>query len=442
MISKSRFRMLLPSAAPAYQHILRKAADLMENGGLTPHALVDLGPEERERRLRALQVPHAVSVARRIPAALTYLDRKFPGENLPVTAPELTGRHALPRRREEPRQFRLDMVAGYRALAQRRADEANDAHQPCTDRTNVRSCREYWAAVARAGIEMDDEFGLEAATCEPVALATLDRLRRDYALTTVQKILGGVIAVSALVLTPDHPHVGWLGTQRGAKNGQPGRALSHKTETKLAAIMSTGGVQRLLAVPDLIEGSASARGLARKDEIARLQHAFLLGLKFDHPGMTERQAATLHLVRDIDKIADRQCLKLWPTSKSSSFVAEPLSEQSKRRLQLLLKNKQRTGLTSPYLFPSREENFCAAPRGGDETVRSGRRTSVVLSALYQEIYRHTGFKLVFMDLKDLIVKVLLESGIEPFIVARRAGYRHVRSMETRMRAHFQAAAAS
>jgi len=302
VISKSRFRMLLPSAAPAYQHILRKAADLMENGGLTPHTLVDLGPEERERRLRALQVPHAVSVARRIPAALTYLAKKYPGENLPVTAPELTGRYALPRRREEPRQFRLDMVAGYRALAQRRADEASDAHQPCTDRTNVRSCREYWAAVARAGIEVDDEFGLEAATCEPVALATLysvhvrtrklrtsetplrswstrkpvfgfsrgrsiDRLRRDYALTTVQKILGGVIAVSALVLTPDHPHVGWLGTQRSAKNGQPGRALSHKTETKLAAIMSTGGVQRLLAVPDLIEGSASARGLARKDEI-------------------------------------------------------------------------------------------------------------------------------------------------------------------------------
>lgn len=40
--------MLLPSAAPAYQHVLRKAADLMETGGLTPQALVDLSPEERE----------------------------------------------------------------------------------------------------------------------------------------------------------------------------------------------------------------------------------------------------------------------------------------------------------------------------------------------------------------------------------------------------------
>ena len=40
-----------------------------------------------------------------------------------------------------------------------------------------------------------------------------------------------------------------------------------------------------------------------------------------------------------------------------------------------------------------------------------RGSGAVLNSLYKEIHWFTGFSLTFMDLKDLIVRVLLDSGV-------------------------------
>lgn len=97
---------------------------------------------------------------------------------------------------------------------------------------------------------------------------------------------------------------------------------------------------------------------------------------------------------------------------------------------------------SPLLFPSRKHNFGPGKvklghnDGGSDELRR-RKTSSILEGLYKEIRVATGLELTFMGIQDLVARVLLESGIDPFIVARRAGYKHVRSLETRMRAHFR-----
>ena len=439
MRSKTRFRVLLQAAAPSDRHILRKAADVMEAQKLTPQALVKLDAAELERLLRARNVPKAASTARRIPLALTRLAVIHPGENLPVAALKPSPRNIMPRRRDEPRRFRLDLVVVGAALKHARATMGVDGHKPLTDYTILRSAREYRAAAARAGISMNDDLGLEALTYEPLALATIDCLKKEHTLKTIGKILGGVIAAAELVLGPDHPHVLWLRVQRQSKPNQPSRALTHTTEKKLGVILACGGVSSLLQVPRRIEASLSDAYLGRKDEIGRRQLALLAQLKLDHPALSGKQAVALHLGNEIEEIDGCLHLRLWPAWKDAESCAEPLSPEGCRLLRALTFARKRTGLDSLHLFPSRAELFPAgAVNKGENLPLIRRQTGPTLSTLSAEIKKHTGYQLTFQDLQDLIVAVLLESGIEPFVVARRAGYRYTRSLEIRMRTRFQA----
>ncbi len=439
MRSKTRFRALLNSAPLSDRHVLRKAADVMEAHKLTPQALGKLDAEELERLLRARDVPNATRTARRIPSALTRLALMHPGEDLPIAALVPPPCNALPGRRDEPRRFRLEMIAVGHALKCARVTKGVDGHKPSTDATTLRSVREYRAAAVRVGIAMNDDLGLEGLTYESLALATIDCLKQEHTLKTVGKILVGVTAAAELVLGPDHPHVLWLRVQRRSRSNQPSRALTHATEKKLAVILARGGVQSLLQVPQRIEASLSDAYLGRKDEIGRRQLAFLAQLKLDHPALSGTQAVALHLGKEIEEIDGCLYLRLRRAWKDAKPFAEPLSPEGCRLLRALILARKRNGLDSPYLFPSRAELFPANVVNEEkETLSIRRQTGPTLSALSAEINKHTGFKLTFQDLQDLVVAVLLESGIEPFVVARRAGYRYTRSLEIRMRARFQA----
>lgn len=435
------FRIMLQQAAPGYRHCLRHCAGLMERHGHSPQAVLALGPAEIERLLTERHVKDARGLARRMPGALTHLAERFPNAGLPVTPAGPPTQYTLPRRRDEPHQFRADVVGAWMAHKRRRAEDSKSVCTSLTFRTHIRSTRELLAASCRAGIEVDDEVGLEALTYPSIALSTLDQLRDSYSPKTVLKIFGGVIAVARAVLEPDHPHLAWLEAQRSSRTLQPSRELSHPAEIMLARIMSSDGVQRLLAVPDQIEESARAPNCGRKDRVGRMQYAYLLAMKFDHPGLTEKQGVRLNLETDIQVHEGRHFLVLSPTVKGGACTWEPMTERSVQRLNRLRTAKKTAGLPSALLFPTREENFGAA----DVAKRDGqgsrtpqfRGTGAVLNTLYREIKIFTGLDLTFMNITDVIVRVLLESRVDPFIVARRAGYRNVRSLESRMAALFR-----
>lgn len=438
---RSDFCEMTQQASPGMRHCLRTCAGLMEKHGLSARELLALGPAEITRLLVENSIKDAMGLARRMPGALTHLAEKFPNAGLPITPAAPSTQHALQRRRDEPRQFRADVVGAWTAHKRRRAEDSKSVCTPLTFRTHVRSTREFLAAGCRAGIEVDDGVGLEALTYPSIALSTLDQLRDSYSPKTVLKIVGGVIAVARAVLEPDHPHLAWLGTQRGSRTLQPSRELSHPAEVMLARIMSSDGVQRLLAVPDQIEESALGPHCGRKDKLARLQYAFLLALKFDHLGLTETQGARLHLTTDIQVRDGRHFLVVSPTVKGGACTWEPMTERSVQRLSRLRTAKKTAGLPSALLFPTRKENFGAADN--DERDGQGSRTpqfrgtGAVLNTLYREIKFFTGLDLTFMNITDVIVRVLLESRVDAFIVARRAGYRNVRSVELRMAALFR-----
>jgi hypothetical protein len=437
---KNEFRKMLQEADPGYRHCLRKAADLMEWHGFNPRELLGLGPTKIESLLTRRNVKNAAGLARRVPGALNHLAERFPDAGLPVIPVGPAARHALPRRRDEPRLFRIGIVTAWRANRCRHAEDPASTCSPLSFQTYLRSARVALAACRRAEIAIDDEFGLEDLTYADVVLATLDQLRGEYSPKTVLTILNGVIAVARHVLVPDHPHLAFLEAQRGSRALQPSRELSHVAELRLAEIMCSGGVQKLLAVPDSIEESALAPNCGRKDRVARMQYAFLLGLKFDHPGLTEKQAVRLNLATDIQVRNGKHFLVLWPTAKEGMPTWEPITEHSMERLTRLWTTKKNANLLSTLLFPTREENFRAVD---DE--RDGRKlrtpqfrgTGPVLATLYREIKLVSGLDVTFMGIKDLIVRVLLEAGVPPFIVARRAGYLNVRSLHLRMAAVFR-----
>jgi len=141
----------------------------------------------------------------------------------------------------------------------------------------------------------------------------------------------------------------------------------------------------------------------------------------------------MNLTCDIVINQGKKYLHLSPLVRGGQCTVEPMTEESSQRLERLFSVKRQTGLSSPLLFPSREENF-----GDGSSCRKLRGTANVMQCLYADIQAATGLKLTFTDIKDLVVRVLLESGIEPFVVARRAGYKHLRSVEQRMAAFFRA----
>jgi hypothetical protein len=426
---------LLQDADASYRQCLRKAADVMERDGIDAAAVVRKSPDEITRLLAGLKVKDPEALARRMHAAIYHLACKFPDAGLPATPTPARDIQELPRRRTLRRRFRSELVGAYLAVSRLRLSDPDAAGKPITLWTQLRCCREMLSAAVRGGTVVSDEFGFEALSYEPIARVALDRLRAYYSPKTASKILGGFIKLAGLVLGLDHPHVAWLRDQRTPRN----RALQHGPETKLAKIMSSDGVQRLLEAPDQIAACSTEAGCARKDEIGRLQHAVCLGLKLRHPALRPAQAVKLDFNEDIKLVEGKRCLVLWPASKGRQAVAEPMAREDLGRIKQLQAARRRTGLSSSLLYPTRDEAFADAPvhDAGRSTRPRHRKGGAPLQGLYLEIKLSTGLKVDFQDIKDLIARVWLESGIEPFVVARRAGYVHVRSLETRMSAHFK-----
>jgi hypothetical protein len=445
--AKTPFRAMIQKADPTHRRFLREAAKIMEAREIDPQGLLARGHGELLRILNERGVKGAAQVARLIPGAITHLATKFPGVGLPITPAAPTHRHALGTPRTEPRQFRCDIVTAWRAVRGRRRDDPRSACAVHTYRVYIRSTREFLAAARRAGIEFDEDSGIEDLTYETVRLAALDQLRNDYATSNVVRIISGVLAVSRDLLPAEHPHIKGLEDQRAAKAVKRDRALPHAMEAQLANLMASDALPRLHALPNIIEASAKEAGCGRKDRIARRQYAVLLGLKIDHFGLSEKQAVGLNIETDIVHLNGKRQLRLWPISAKAKHRFEPMTEESIGRLDRLLQARKQEGLESPLLFPSRRDMFkprpdVASPEGHPQSKRQPEPGKAVLQGLYSEILKFGNLDMTFLVIRDLFVRVLLEEGVEPFIVARRAGYANVRSMTTRMRAYFRAAGVS
>ena len=115
--------------------------------------------------------------------------------------------------------------------------------------------------------------------------------------------------------------------------------------------MCSGGIQPI-AWPYPIRSRRARWGRTADAKIGwpGLQYGFLLGLKLDHPGLTEAQAVRLNFQSDIQASDGKYFLILWPIVRDGNCTSEPMTERSVERLRKLWASKQNAGLTKPISF--------------------------------------------------------------------------------------------
>ncbi len=332
-----------------------------------------------------------------------------------------------------PRRLRCDLIAAYKAEKRRREDPRRiGAVVEITSQSHQRSVREAYGAFTRLGYEWASDFGIEDLTDPLLIVEVLDQLKAENgSIRTISRIGYGVAAALQEVCGEEHPH--WEALQDVLKRAgvYPDHAAPEYSQQHLELLLAHSGFGRLKAAICDIVKTALKPGLGRKDRAARLAYAFLLSLKLAHPALTEKSAARLHLRQDITLRDGRPRLRLVLAGKPVAVIWQEMEPLSCILWRLVLSYREMVGLSTGLLFPTRDDLFRGDSRSNvtlDKSKMTHRGTAPVMLALSSDIEFVTGIKVTFSDLKDLVVRVWLEDGLDELIVAKRAGYKFTRSM--------------